>query len=245
MADAKRGEVQIGDKTYLTVARRIDDFRNDDEFEGWSVETELVSADDVKVVMRAVIKDAAGKVASTGFAEEVRDSSRINKTSSLENCETSAVGRALAFLGLAGGEIASADEVVNAIETQNTQLLYTVTNQLLSEVDYDENATCRFAEFVHGLSDEDQRSLYGCGAAGEKMKFKARWDDALRTSNRIFDEAAEKMKSYIRDQDAYGLAQLRDSFSDWQAGRIRQRMARADAAAARELLATIKGDDDE
>ena len=77
------------------------------------------------------------------------------------------------------------------------------------------------------------------------MKFKARWDDALRTSNRIFDESAEKMKSYIRDQDAYGLAQLRDSFSDWQAGRIRQRMARSDAAAAKELLATIKGDDDE
>ena len=43
----------------------------------------------------------------------------INKTSALENAETSAVGRALAFLGFAGTEIASADEVANAIKQQN------------------------------------------------------------------------------------------------------------------------------
>ena len=60
-----------------------------------------------------------GNVISTGVAEEVRGSTNINNTSALENCETSAVGRALAFFGLAGSEIASADEVKNAISQQD------------------------------------------------------------------------------------------------------------------------------
>ena len=49
------------------------------------------------------------------YAEENRSFGKINKTSALENAETSAVGRALAFLGLGGSEIASADEVSTAI----------------------------------------------------------------------------------------------------------------------------------
>jgi hypothetical protein len=64
---------------------------------------------------------AANMVIATGYAEEVRTASKINRTSALENCETSAVGRALAFFGLAGSEIASADEVANAIQQQNNQ----------------------------------------------------------------------------------------------------------------------------
>ncbi len=59
-----------------------------------------------------------GRTLSTGLAEEVRGSTNINKTSALENCETSAIGRALAFFGLGGTEIASADEVANAITQQ-------------------------------------------------------------------------------------------------------------------------------
>ena len=58
---------------------------------------------------------------ATGYAEEVRTASKINRTSALENAETSAVGRALAFFGLGGSEIASADEVANAIQQQNNQ----------------------------------------------------------------------------------------------------------------------------
>ena len=115
MADKSKGEVEIHGKIYLTVARRIDDFRRSEEFKDWSIETELVSADESMVVMKSTIRDASGKVAATGFAEENRSLGKINKTSALENAETSAVGRALAFLGLGGTEIASADEVATAI----------------------------------------------------------------------------------------------------------------------------------
>lgn len=115
MADKNKGEVEIHGKVYLTVARRIDDFRKSENFKGWSIETSLVSAEESMVVMKALIRDANNRIVATGYAEENRSLGKINKTSALENAETSAVGRALAFLGLGGTEIASADEVATAI----------------------------------------------------------------------------------------------------------------------------------
>lgn len=59
-------------------------------------------------------------ILATGHAYEKESSSFINKTSYIENCETSAVGRALGFLGIGiDTSIASAEEVGNAIEQQN------------------------------------------------------------------------------------------------------------------------------
>ena len=75
--------------------------------------------DDKRVIIHAaIIKD--GVTIATGLAVEVRGSSQINKTSALENCETSAIGRALAAFGLGGSEYASANEVENAIHQQHT-----------------------------------------------------------------------------------------------------------------------------
>jgi hypothetical protein len=68
--------------------------------------------------MKAEIIDKDGRTIATGYAEEHRTASQINRTSALENCETSAIGRALANFGLGGGEYASADEVANAINQQ-------------------------------------------------------------------------------------------------------------------------------
>jgi len=108
--------VSIHNKEYFTVAERIDQFRKDHP--GDSIVTELIGYEGNNVIVKAVIKDSEGRVIATGHAEEVRGSTMINKTSALENAETSAVGRALAFFGLAGTEIASADEVANAISQQ-------------------------------------------------------------------------------------------------------------------------------
>ena len=110
------GVVKIHNKDYKTVALRIQEFR--EKHPDFTIQTELVEANDVLVVMKATIS-MGSTVISTGYAEEVRAASKINSTSALENAETSAVGRALAFFGLAGTEIASADEVANAIKQQN------------------------------------------------------------------------------------------------------------------------------
>jgi hypothetical protein len=112
------GTVKIHGKEYKTVALRIQEFR--EKHPDFTIQTELVEANDMLVVMKATIS-MGPQVIATGYAEEVRTASKINRTSALENCETSAVGRALAFFGLGGSEIASADEVASAISQQNSQ----------------------------------------------------------------------------------------------------------------------------
>jgi hypothetical protein len=102
----------IKGKRYSTVATRVELFRRwfGDSF---GVETEIVSLGKVKgepVVVRAIIRNG-DRIVSTGHAAEVIGSTNINATSALENCETSAIGRALAGLGIHGGEMASLDEL--------------------------------------------------------------------------------------------------------------------------------------
>jgi len=122
MANKDTGIVSIHGKEYQTVARRIEDFRT--QHPDWTIQSELLSRDNETVVIKSEILDNSGRVISTGFAEESRSASKINKTSAVENAETSAVGRALAFFGMGGTEIASADEVASAIAQQNGDTEY-------------------------------------------------------------------------------------------------------------------------
>jgi len=113
--------VKIHGKEYTTVVERINDFRNDERFEGWSIETDIISTDIENCIIKATIKDSTGKIVGTGLAHEVQGSTNINKTSHVENCETSAIGRALANIGKAGTEYASANEVSDAIINQKVE----------------------------------------------------------------------------------------------------------------------------
>ena len=108
--------VNIHGKEYKTVAERVAAFR--EVSADLTIETEIILWEDDDVVVKASISDN-GKLIATGLAHEVRGSTNINKTSHVENCETSAIGRALAAFGLGGTEYASADEVANAIAQQN------------------------------------------------------------------------------------------------------------------------------
>ena len=110
--------VNIHGKQYKTVAERINEFRSNGACLDHGIVTELVSDSDGVVIMKASIQAIDGRVMGTGFAEEVRGSTNINKTSALENCETSAIGRALANVGFGGTEYASANEVTDAILQQ-------------------------------------------------------------------------------------------------------------------------------
>lgn len=108
--------VDIHGKKYHTVAERVAAFRS--KGADLTIETEIVRWEGEDVVVKASISDN-GKLIATGLAHEVRGSTNINKTSHVENCETSAIGRALAAFGLGGTEYATADEVANAISQQN------------------------------------------------------------------------------------------------------------------------------
>ena len=119
--------VEIHGKQYATVNERIEELHK--KYNGCvSINTELLETQGDVVRMKAIVElkemVEGQEVASntfTGHAEEVIGSSMINKTSALENAETSAVGRALAFAGFqTDASIASADEVANAIVQQNS-----------------------------------------------------------------------------------------------------------------------------
>ena len=109
----------IKGKDYVEVNQRLLYFRNEPTFAGWSIESELIDLQPDRCCIRAVIRDAEGRIRATGHAHEDRTSSMINKTSYVENCETSAFGRCLAALGIGiETSIASANEVQMAIAQQ-------------------------------------------------------------------------------------------------------------------------------
>lgn len=107
----------IKGKDYAEVNQRIKAFRM--VYPNGSITTEIVSLVDGVATMKTTIKDNEGNVLSTGYAYEKENSTFINKTSFIENCETSAVGRALGMCGFGiDTSVASAEEVQNAIENQ-------------------------------------------------------------------------------------------------------------------------------
>jgi hypothetical protein len=57
---------------------------------------------------------------ATGYAEEVRGAGNVNRTSHVENCETSAVGRALANAGMAGSDVSKRPSREEMTKVQNT-----------------------------------------------------------------------------------------------------------------------------
>src|SRR6202051_2367387 len=105
-------------KQYETVASRLRRFRTDHP--DYSIVTHITDITDEVVRVQAEIgyfhADTTKFIPlSVAHAEEYRAASEINATSALENCETSALGRALAFLGYGSADsIASAEEVIGA-----------------------------------------------------------------------------------------------------------------------------------
>lgn len=120
----------IKGKEYVEVNQRVIAFRQLSEYTGFSLETEILSLDSESCVIRAIVKNAQGNVVATGIAQEDKSSSRINQTSYVENCETSAVGRCLGFLGIGiQTSIATADEVDMAIKKQDAPQAITGTKK--------------------------------------------------------------------------------------------------------------------
>lgn len=116
-ANEKMKTINIKGKEYVQVTERIKAFR--ELCPEGSITTEIVTFGDGQIVMKTTITDEDGRVLATGHAMEKEDSSYINKTSYVENCETSSWGRALSALNLGiDASIASAEELVNAVVNQ-------------------------------------------------------------------------------------------------------------------------------
>lgn len=116
-ANAEIKTTSIKGREYAEVNQRIKAFRM--LYPNGSISTSIESLENGVVVMKAVVKDEEEHVLGTGYAYEKESSTFINKTSFIENCETSAVGRALGMLGIGiDTSVASYEEVQNAIKQQ-------------------------------------------------------------------------------------------------------------------------------
>ena len=125
--------IKIHGKDYVLVNSRIKEFRTNPKYDDYGLQTiktldewfestnkktgEIIQ--DNRVEFKCIITNASGKPISEATARELKSSSFINQTSHIENCETSAVGRALGYLGIGiDTAIASAEEVQTAVVNQ-------------------------------------------------------------------------------------------------------------------------------
>jgi hypothetical protein len=112
--------INIKGKNYITVNERLKHFRTEPTFDGWQINEQLVHIDEKEGIFKVTICDTKGVEMASAHSQEYRDSSYINKTSFVENGFTSALGRALGYLGIGiDTSIASANEVQNAVKNQD------------------------------------------------------------------------------------------------------------------------------
>lgn len=158
--------VKIHGREYSTVAERIQQLHAATAGK-YSIATEIVSWDGARIVMRATL-EIADCGSYTGHAYEDEKSSQINKTSALENCETSAIGRALAAAGYGGGEYASANEVSNAIHQQQNGKPDSAAEFLKACNDLHPSDAALYAVYkqyevmdLHAVPADKRRAFYG------------------------------------------------------------------------------------
>lgn len=121
--------IDVKGKGYVEVNQRVLAFKK--LCPNGAIITDLLSNENGVAVIKATIWDGE-RVIATGIAYEKENSTFINKTSYIENCETSAVGRALGFVGIGiDTSIASAEEVSNAILQQEDAVIDTIKKEAL------------------------------------------------------------------------------------------------------------------
>ena len=121
-ANAAIRTTNIKGKEYAEVNQRVKAFRT--LYPEGFITTEILCREGGLCIIKATVghyADGKSVILATGTAYEKEGSSQINRTSYIENCETSAVGRALGMAGFGiDTSIASAEEMTNALLQQNT-----------------------------------------------------------------------------------------------------------------------------
>lgn len=130
MSKSKLKTVKIQKTEYVMVNEKVKYFRSEDQYKGWAIVSDIYKHEGDDIIIRTSIKNTEGVVISTGIAHEVAGSNKVNSTSHIENCETSAIGRALAGLGIGiDSSYSSHNEVAMAIDKQNNGIVNTKTKE--------------------------------------------------------------------------------------------------------------------
>lgn len=180
----------IEGKKYAEVNQRIKAFRM--LYPTGPIITEMVSNENGVCVFKASIYTDEQKLLATGTAYEKENSSFINKTSYIENCETSAIGRALGIAGFGiDTSLASADEVQNAIQNQevtqeeaeNYKLTFGKHNgKTLKEIQKEDK---EYIEWLLGNSKDERMMKIIELATGIKKMPEAEFQEKLNLINEL------------------------------------------------------------
>lgn len=150
-------------KDYAEVPQRVTAFRK--LYPQGTINTELISLENGVCVMKATVS-SDGVILGEGTAYEKENSSFINRSSYIENCETSAVGRALGFAGFGiNTSIASAEEVMNAINNQEEQKNKADSKKYQQKV---EDKKAKVKELLEETNSDVKAFLAGCTAKFER-----------------------------------------------------------------------------
>lgn len=143
--------IELKGKDYVMVPQRVRAFRM--LFPEGFITTDILSLENGVCTMRTEVGYYDGErrvVLATGMAYEKETNGFVNRTSYIENCETSSVGRALGFLalGIDGGGICSAEELVNAVNNQNNPKTGKTSSRKTESINAEERPEPKPAEAV-------------------------------------------------------------------------------------------------
>jgi hypothetical protein len=182
----------IKGKQYAGVNGRINAFRR--LYPQGFISTEIVNLADGMVVMKATCgyyENGQAVVLGTGLAYEREGSSNINKTSFIENCETSAVGRALGMAGLGiSTAVASGEEMENAIQQQEEQKNEADPKRRVELVDEINN-------MLRDFNSDEKRTIFSM--ARQDAGIEPKEDGTPKTSGIMKVSELEKMKACVAD----------------------------------------------
>lgn len=184
--NASLKRTNIKGRPYIDVAQRIQAFRK--LYPNGRILTECLSDDGSRCMFKAsAVVD--GEVMATGHAFEFQSASTVNKTSYIENCETSAVGRALGFMGIGSTEsICSTEEVQAAIAHQEK-------GEQPKRKKKEDDALSKAQQRIKAIAIK-RAELDGYGAEfirwyEENIRSRADYKNDTETLNRISDELEE------------------------------------------------------
>lgn len=182
-----------GVKNYAQVNERIKAFRM--VYPTGTIFTEMTSNEGGVCIFRAQVgyydtEQDGDVVLGTGTAYEKENGSYINKTSYIENCETSAVGRALGMAGFGiDASLASAEEVMNAQNNQTVKSEAKSDEQILREAEEIKKAEAEmkriFREMCPDEPDAYKKYLH------KKLK------DAGKPRGKLYDLGVENVRSML------------------------------------------------